>query len=246
MSEQNDEISNRKMKITIRPNGPYKVEGNIPLVQKTQIVSEYGEPLTWKNNGEVDTDGDEYFLCRCGRSSNMPFCDSTHRQVDFDGTETAKTGGPSDFCFDFRGTHLIVTKDPVICMSSGFCGFRDKEISQFVADSRDTEARSQAIAMVERCPSGALTYRIEKQDADIEPDLPRQIADTTEITSGGPISGPLWVTGSIEINRSDGQPFEERNRVTLCNCGHSGNKPLCDGTHREMAHRLGRVKNDVE
>jgi len=58
---------------------------------------------------------------------------------------------------------------------------------------------------------------------------------TTEITSDGPIAGPLWVTGGIPVLRSDGQPFEIRNRVTLCNCGHSGSKPLCDGTHRHLA-----------
>jgi CDGSH-type Zn-finger protein len=59
-----------------------------------------------------------------------------------------------------------------------------------------------------------------------------QIAVTTEMTSDGPIAGPLWVTGSIPIERSDGKPFEIRNRVTLCSCGRSNNKPLCDGEHR--------------
>ncbi len=90
------------------------------------------------------------------------------------------------------------------------------------------------MAMVERCPSGALTFQIDENGPDIEPDLPQQVAVTTEITSDGPISGPLWVMGGISVERSDGQPFESRNRVTLCNCGHSSNKPLCDGTHRDM------------
>ncbi len=94
--------------------------------------------------------------------------------------------------------------------------------------------------MVERCPSGALTYRIAAGEADIETDLPQQIADTTEITADGPIAGPLWVTGGIPIERSDGQPMETRNRVTLCNCGLSGIKPLCDGTHRHEAQRQAR------
>jgi CDGSH-type Zn-finger protein len=242
MSDLNDHPSNGQKKITIKHDGPYGVHGKIPLVQKTQVVSEYGEPLTWKKDGEIDCAGEDYYLCRCGGSANKPFCDGTHRENDFDGTEVAKTDGPSDYQFDFRGTLLIVTKDPAICMSSGFCGMRNKEISQYVADSGDTEARSLAMAMVERCPSGALTYRIKKGDADIEPDLPVQVADTTEITSDGPISGPLWVTGCVEIERSDGQPFTERNRVTLCNCGLSRNKPLCDGTHRDVAQRLARAK----
>ena len=57
---------------------------------------------------------------------------------------------------------------------------------------------------------------------------------TTEITSEGAIRGSLWVTGNIEVERSDKQPFETRNRVTLCNCGESCSKPLCDGTHRKI------------
>jgi CDGSH-type Zn-finger protein len=54
----------------------------------------------------------------------------------------------------------------------------------------------------------------------------------TEFTSEGPVTGSLWVTGNIPVERADGQPFETRNRVTLCGCGRSKIKPLCDGTHR--------------
>ena len=100
--------------------------------------------------------------------------------------------------------------------------------------------------MVERCPAGAITYHIEEGEADIEPDLPIQVSLTTEITSNGPIEGPLWVTGGIPIERSDGRAMETRNRVTLCTCGLSRNKPLCDGTHRDEAERkaiLARINS---
>jgi hypothetical protein len=93
------------------------------------------------------------------------------------------------------------------------------------------------MAMIERCPSGSYAYALEEGEDDIEPDLPQQIAITTEITSDGPIAGPLWVTGNIPIERADGQPFETRNRVTLCSCGLSNSKPLCDGMHRIEAAR---------
>ena len=46
--------------------------------------------------------------------------------------------------------------------------------------------------------------------------------------------GPLWVTGGIPVERADGQPLEARNRMTLCRCGGSSRKPLCDGTHKEL------------
>jgi CDGSH-type Zn-finger protein len=43
--------------------------------------------------------------------------------------------------------------------------------------------------------------------------------------------GPLWVRGGIPIESADNQTYEVRNRVTLCRCGKSLNKPFCDGSH---------------
>jgi CDGSH-type Zn-finger protein len=225
-------------KIVIRPNGSYKVLGNVPLVHKTQVVSEYGEPLAWKKDFDYEPDPAGYSLCRCGLSSEKPFCDGTHRRLGFDGTETADPGAIAGRQETLPGgTHLVVRKDPSLCMESGFCGLREKALEYLVAHSDDTRNRSLAIAMVERCPSGSLTYAIEADQPEIEPDLPAQIAVTTEITAEGPIAGPLWVSGNITIERSDGQPVEMRNRVTLCNCGCSQNKPFCDGAHRRMPRR---------
>jgi len=238
-----DEASNtvNSRRIVVIKNGPYSVEGDITLVSKTQVVSEQGEPLTWQKDGAIAVSEGEYHLCRCGQSSHEPFCDGTHRKVGFDGTESADTGMTETRAIEFpHGTCIVVKKDSSLCMQSGYCGFSDAGLGQLVAATHDTKVRSLVMAMVERCPSGALTYRIEANGPNIEPDLPQQVAVTTEITSDGPIAGPLWVSGGIPVERSDGQPFETRNRVTLCNCGHSGSKPLCDGTHRDMAQREAR------
>lgn len=238
MVNDHPEDKNQQKRIIVSKNGSYKVEGDVPLVRKTQVVSEYGEPLTWSKEETLSTDPGEYYLCRCGQSSEFPFCDGTHKKVAFDGTESAETGPSEERARTLpRSTHITVKKDPALCTSAGFCGLRDVGINQLVTKTQDPQVRSLVIAMVERCPSGSLTYRIEEDGPDIEPDLPQQIAVTTEITEDGPIKGPLWVTGGIPVERSDGQPFETRNRVTLCNCGHSKCKPLCDGSHRELASR---------
>jgi CDGSH-type Zn-finger protein len=239
IDEVNNTIKNKR--IVVIKNGPYSVEGNVPLVSKTQVVSEHGEPLTWKKDGSIAASEGEYHLCRCGQSSNLPFCDGTHRKVGFDGTETADANLTKTRAMKFpHGKNIIVKKDPSLCMDSGFCGMRDAGLDQFVAATDDTRTRALVMAMVEHCPSGALTYRLETNGPDIEPDLPQQVAVTIEITADGPIAGPLWVTGGVPVERSDGQPFETRNRVTLCNCGHSNCKPLCDGTHRDLARREAR------
>jgi CDGSH-type Zn-finger protein len=227
------DIPDKLKMIEIRPNGSYLVSGNIPLVRKIQIVSEYGEPLTWKNDGEIPVE-EPYYLCRCGASSNKPFCDRSHRAISFDGTEIAPTDNIEERWEKYPGSkNIIIRMDMNVCTSAGFCANRKTTIAEMATHTDDMQVRALAIAMVEHCPSGALTYTLKEGEADIEADLPQQIAVTTEITSDGAILGPFWVTGGIPIIRSDGQPFETRNRVTLCNCGHSQIKPLCDGSHRE-------------
>jgi CDGSH-type Zn-finger protein len=52
-------------------------------------------------------------------------------------------------------------------------------------------------------------------------------------------NGPLWVRGGIPIEASDGFEYEVRQRVTLCRCGHSRNKPFCDGSHVKVPFREG-------
>jgi CDGSH-type Zn-finger protein len=223
------------MWIEVEADGPYTVHGDVPLVRKTQVVSEYGEPLTWQKDGAIETSG-EYQLCRCGQSSEKPFCDCSHRFADWDAAETADARPTSERQMTYPGgTGIVVRSDALLCSESGYCASRIAHIRDMVPATVEPQVRARIMAMVERCPSGSLTYALEEGGPDIEPDLPQQIAVTTEITSDGPIAGPLWVTGSIPVVRSDGQPFETRNRVTLCSCGLSKTKPLCDGTHRTAA-----------
>jgi CDGSH-type Zn-finger protein len=224
--------SNGGEKIIVRANGPYVVRGNVPLVRKTQVVSEYGEPLTWRRCESIGT-GETYALCRCGHSGQEPFCDGSHTEVEFDGTETADSGVTAERQRVYPGgSQIVVKSDDSLCMNAGFCANGVTDIRRMVPTTDDTGVRSQVMAMIERCPSGSLTYSLGEDESDVEPDLPHQVAVVTEITSEGPIVGSLWVTGGIPIERADGLPLESRNRVMLCGCGRSKNKPLCDGTHR--------------
>jgi CDGSH-type Zn-finger protein len=236
---QNDKV---EPKIKVRPGGPLIVVGNIPLVHKTQVVSEYGEPLTWKKDGELKEHG-PYSLCRCGHSKIMPFCDSSHDEFDFEGTETADIHPAVERQVTLEGsTGIVVRKDDSLCMKSGFCGNRLTNIDEMVSKTAEPCVRAEIMAMIDRCPSSAYVFTDKEGNPDIEADLPVQIAATTEITEDGPIMGPLWVTGNIPIIRSDGLPFETRNRTTLCSCGLSCKKPLCDGTHRAVEQEELRKK----
>lgn len=232
MTKKRERDTRRGRRIVVTADGPYVVHGQVPLVHKEQVVSEHGEPLTWKT-GEATETPDTYELCRCGKSSYKPFCDVTHALVDFDGTESADTRTTAERQEVHEGgTRIVVKRDYSLCMESGFCANRTTNVEEMTPHTDDTQVRAQVMAMIERCPSGSYTYSLAEGEDDIEPDLPQQVAVTTEITSEGPIAGPLWVTGNIPIERSDGQPLERRNRVTLCCCGLSKTKPLCDGSHR--------------
>ncbi|MGD9091860.1 MAG: CDGSH iron-sulfur domain-containing protein [Anaerolineales bacterium] len=226
-----------EQKIQVSKNGPYHVQGNIQIVRKSQISSEHGEPMTWQKTAELETE-EEFWLCRCGGSQNKPFCDGTHKRIGFDGTETAATNSYEERKVVHPGsTDIVIKRDYSVCADSGFCGNRLANIKKLARGTDDSIVRAQVMAMIERCPSGSYSYALSKDGENIEPDLPAQIAVTTEMTSEGPIMGPLWVTGHIPIKRAYGQPLEVRNRMTLCRCGQSKNKPLCDGTHRALLIR---------
>ena len=209
--------------IDVQQDGPYTVTGDVPVARASKVVTDEGEPLTWRTGDVREHDG-TYLLCRCGRSSDKPYCDGTHAEVDFDGTEQAPTGDYDDRAADYDGTGMVMHDDRGICAHAGFCGTARTNAWKMMADTDETATRSQVMAMVERCPSGALTYSVE--DERIEPALPQRVNVVAD--------GPLWVTGGIPVQRADGEPLETRNRVALCRCGASGIKPLCDGSHADI------------
>lgn len=48
-------------------------------------------------------------------------------------------------------------------------------------------------------------------------------------------NGSLRVEGEFEIVDAEGRSFDNNGRtyISLCRCGHSKDKPFCDGSHRE-------------
>jgi len=211
-----------EQQIKVAENGPYIVSGDVPVTVKTPVMSEHGEPLTWKTGPPTESRS-RFALCRCGQSSNKPFCDGTHAKVEWDGTDNAPQGGYGDRATSLGGVGLEIFDDRPTCVHAGFCGNQVTNVWKMAAETGDSRVRAQAMAMIERCPSGALTYEVNGEE--IEPDLPAEIAVITD--------GPLWVSGGIAVERADGTSLEARNRVTLCRCGQSGSKPLCDGSHKD-------------
>ncbi len=207
--------------IAVAPDGPLLVTGPLPLYRRRAVESEHGEPLTWQTTERIETPS-RYRLCRCGASNNKPFCDNAHSAVGFRATDSAG-GTYADRAKTLGGTDITVVDDRSICVHAGFCGTRITNVWKQVSKTEESTVRAEIIGMIERCPSGALTYEFD--GAAVEPLLPEAIAVTDD--------GPLWVTGGVPISAPDGSSLEARNRVTLCRCGASNNKPLCDGSHKQ-------------
>ena len=55
-------------------------------------------------------------------------------------------------------------------------------------------------------------------------------SESVTITVGA--DGPLEVSGPVEILSADGTVLRETSKAYLCRCGHSANKPFCDGAHK--------------
>ena len=59
------------LRIKVERNGPYIVRGGPPLVEKSEEMSELGEPLSWIR-GEVLRSAGNYALCRCNKCNKKP------------------------------------------------------------------------------------------------------------------------------------------------------------------------------
>jgi len=66
------------VKITVRPNGPYRVEG----LENVELVDAQGNRYDLTGKAGIS-------LCRCGASVNKPFCDGTHSKIGFQAAEAA-------------------------------------------------------------------------------------------------------------------------------------------------------------
>ncbi len=64
-----------EVKIQVKDNGPFLVQGDV------SILDAEGE--------EFSADGKAIALCRCGASSNQPFCTGNHKKINFESAPRA-------------------------------------------------------------------------------------------------------------------------------------------------------------
>lgn len=212
-------------RIKVVENGPYRASG-ARLVRMRPVYNEHGDGVRWERGHVIEAD-ESVELCRCGQSQNQPFCDGREADVPFDGTETADRRLSADRrrnCAEEGPVQL--TDDRSLCAHAAFCQNTPTNVWQMARGEQDPETQELVISMVRRCPSGRLQYYVMPDVAPEEEDLDQEI--------GVVENGPFWVRGGIQIEGADGFEYEVRNRMTLCRCGQSENKPFCDGSHWDV------------
>lgn len=175
------------------------------------------------SRGETIPAQPEMYLCRCGASSNKPFCDRTHMKIGFQSDKSPER--VPDKLDDYVGSDITIHDNRGVCAHSGYCTdnspavFRMGQEPWIDSDADDAEKTAKTIRM---CPSGALNYTkdgVQYKDQDREPGI--------TISK----DGPHRVVGRIKLNDPTGSKPESREHYTLCRCGGSKNKPFCSGAH---------------
>ncbi len=231
--KSSDRVTKKEQKITVQKDGPYIVSGGIPLSEMIISTDKRGFSYQWLE-GMKHPLQETYSLCRCRNSKTLPFCDGMHAKTGFDGTETADNKPYCDRAEQINGPALNLTDYVDICASARFCD-RAGGIWKLTRHSDIPRSKSIALKEVGNCPSGRLVEWTKKTIEPIEPVFKPSIGLIEYPDNAG--KGPIGVRGRIPVESADGAVYEIRNRVTLCRCGRSENKPFCDSSHLEFMEK---------
>jgi CDGSH-type Zn-finger protein len=225
-------------RIVVTENGPYVVSGDVPLAVQVITPNAAGQSWEWVE-GTVFPARATYKLCRCGRSRNAPYCDSSHVAAGFDGEETASRDSVASQSETSEGPSLTLSTAAHLCAFARFCDPAG-QIWALIERTDEPPVRDLVIREAMHCPAGRLVLHDNESGEQIEEVLPPSIGVVEDPVVG--CSGPLWIRGGIVVESADGTEYEARNRMTLCRCGASTNKPFCNGSHASVMFDDGRAR----
>lgn len=194
--------------IAPEPDGPYIVSN------LTSLTNSKGESLPTRPS---------LALCRCGGSALKPYCDGTHARIGFSSQKLP--GRVADHRDNYNVGNLTIHDNRGICQHSGYCTDNLSAVFRVAKEPfvDPTGAAADAIVnQVRQCPSGALSHSIdgvEHRDQDRPPTITVSKNGPYRITGGADLEDDTWGEGA------------SREHYALCRCGHSKNKPFCDGSH---------------
>lgn len=128
--------------------------------------------------------------------------------------------------FQYDGDKANVVWDGRLCIHIQECGRAKGKL--FVGGRQpwcqpDETTVDDVVAVVERCPTGALTFEVK--DGSIEETAAAR--NSIAVTN----NGPLHVRGDLQIQDAPDDMPGTKFRASLCRCGQSEIKPFCDNSH---------------
>jgi CDGSH-type Zn-finger protein/uncharacterized Fe-S cluster protein YjdI len=139
---------------------------------------------------------------------------------------------------EYAGRELTVTFDTARCIHAARCVAGLPAV--FNVEARpwvqpDHASADQVASAIRQCPSGALAVR---------PAVAAAGENVLEIQE----NGPIHARGRLTLKSLSGGILLQDDRMALCRCGASENKPLCDNSHIKSSFRapsaLGRLAAD--
>ena len=210
MAEQKqDGSAGGEVTVELEKDGPLKVTG------LTAFFNSRGEEIAAKKT---------VFLCRCGASRNKPFCDGTHSRTGF--TDAKSDERMKDQLDLYQGKEITVLDNRGVCSHAGFCTNGLPEVWRSALEpwiDPDGAPKDAIIETIRKCPSGALSYLEDGAVTQTEFHQEAEIQVSRD--------GPYYVRGGVALKDADFGEGASREHYVLCRCGHSRNKPFCDGSH---------------
>ncbi|MFT4016306.1 MAG: (4Fe-4S)-binding protein [Agriterribacter sp.] len=136
----------------------------------------------------------------------------------------------------YSNGEITIVWQPSVCIHSTICwkqatglpGVFNPKIRPWI--NMEGGSSKQIEAQVKQCPSGALSFYYnnkEQEDGNITTDTKIEVMP----------DGPLLVYGNIIIKDRSGNETRKSKVTALCRCGHSLNKPYCDGSHIKQSFK---------
>lgn len=205
-----------KPSIECKENGPYIVKGLDRLADPAGVAVAGKQVMV---------------LCRCGGSATKPYCDGAHAKNGF--SSARDSDGSNDRRESYTGKAITIHDNRAACAHAGVCTdrlagvWRMNDEPWIDADGAPVDA---IVEVVRACPSGALSYSIDGEEAVAPQESPSiQVAK----------DGPYHVTGSVDLADVPWGEGAARSHYALCRCGASKNKPFCDGSHWHVGFKDG-------
>lgn len=131
--------------------------------------------------------------------------------------------------FRYAGNEVDVEWDGRLCIHIGECGRAKGDL--FISGRKpwcipDVVSPKEVADVVERCPTGALSYHFK--DAGVT-EQPEKI-NTVTVT----YNGPYFFRGDLHIEETSEHSPGLAFRAALCRCGQSKTKPFCDNSHEHV------------